>query len=732
MADLLPFVEAARQKKMEDATIRDYLAKKGHSPEEIDGAFSKLNVGASPDIGNTRITPSPQMQQELKQQPQYPQVRPNTPAMFGQDMATGGEQHQRDMLGKAVEYGVPAMVGLATGGMGALPAQAALSLPRALLMQVGANAAVTGASTLAGSMIRGRDPLAESFKQAAEATLADIVLSVGLPYIGRKVLSGVMMKGGKGAALTEGAEAARDVLAQRGKALSPSQMTGKVSGIGEAAEGFVRGSFFGAGPFKKGDAGRGEALESVYRELMNQLGDSTDRVRFGEVLRSILVGEVDPLTGKIVQGGVDAFIDGSKKSLYAASDALIDGKGITVPIDAFDDLLAQAEKFADTPEIGPAVKILQKYRPKEEVAAAGAIVHPTTGLPMQAGGVVPPTDIPLEDAIMAHRLINQGIKKAGGNEGVFKGLRGTNSRLQPLIEDAIAQGAGPDALDAWKTAEAFNAEKSELMKQAFVKAVKRKLVSNPSAVMEMLEGGGRANDALNQLERLWKYAETGGGGKVAGMQGLPDFEEAVLRPIRFDLLNRAFTPDGKLVAEGIQKYATGRFSPAALERIFGSGAPETIRKMDLAAQHLADKNYSERIIPKLVESGMAGSAVLGMATAEGSGVSVKAMKALGLMAVWNNGLARMMNNPKTLNRVLDGAIAGPTDSRFAQSVYNVLAVGASDLEKMRRQSAERWKAFTADGVLEREKERAANEAREQTFSAGMQMMDALGSAGVGP
>ena len=218
------------------------------------------------------------------------------------------------------------------------------------------------------------------------------------------------------------------------------------------------------------------------------------------------------------------------------------------------------------------------------------------------------------------------------------------------------------------------------------------------------------------------------------MKNLPDFEEAVLRPVRFNILNKAFdmTPDGRVVTGGIQKYVTGKFSETALERIFGQGAAEKLMKLDLAAQHLASKNFSERIIPKLVESGMVGSAVLGAATGEASGIGSKAIKALSLMAVWNNGLARMMNNPRAMNRMLDGLSFGPTDGRFSQAAYNVLAVGISEMEKMRKGDVKRWHAFTGEGVMQREKERAAVQQREQVFEAGKSALDVMGSVGVGP
>jgi len=716
------FVARARQSQIPEDTIKKVLKEKGHAEEEIAAAFGP-DTPTPPDAGAMNAIAPPGAS-----------GTPPPPPSAGT-----GETPQN-----AFQKAQGQSKALALGAEYALPAAVTLMMPESLLLTLGPKAApyvaggvsavATGAGTLLARQIEGKDPIMDQLKDASVAMAADVAINLGLSTAGRMIAKRVLKKGEVAKDVTgfhTMAKDAQDVLGEtvrdtklnwygapktgqwtRGDtgSLTMGGIEGTSSELAKTVEGFLRGSFIGKGKFKQADELNMNAIEEVYSSFISQMSNATDDVRFGKVLQSMTLGPPNPTTGKVERPQIfGEWINNTKNELYNSARSTYEGKGLMVNIES---VRQQMKKFEGSPEFDQAFAVMREYipAPTRTVPGKAAYQKPTGQLdsfgnevlevvPKEADTIVPVNEIPAERAILLKRDLNRALKGVGGKwQGDINAIAGQGSNLRREILTSL-QGAD-DAGAAFQLAEAFTGTAGTLHDNALIKGVTKKLSSNPTSVLSYIESAPRTADALDQLERMWSFARGGYSGKVPGAV-IPTFEDAVLRPLRFDILNKAYDPtNGAFNPKGI-KEAVKDYDPTTINRLFGPDGAERLEKISNAAAYLKDYNFPDKIIPTMVESGLLASVGFGAATGS-TGAAATAAKTLSAILLIDASLSRMFASPKLANRVIDGLSFGPTDSRFMASMYTLVSEGIADMTRMRQKNPQAAQFYSLEGYTKRQ------------------------------
>lgn len=646
-------------------------------------------------------------------------------------------QKRRDQItGMALQYGLPLAVGLA-----APPSTFAFLGPElAPVASILTNMAVTGLGTFGAAGLDNSKSLDDMVREGVSAATWDAAFGIVAPVAGRALARGLLtdktFKPLSG--LDKMAVDAGEVLSGKGMALTPD-MRPDASPLAKFVGGYLRGSTRESALFQKDNATKLAAIGEVYDGMMESVGAKTDAITLGNSIRAMLLGPTEESSGRIISGGMDAWIDQTKTAFYQKAEGYYAGK-VKVPYENARELLVEMSKFKDTEEIGPAYKALEKYmpenflneRPVKHAANMKSPLTPETrnaqiaelesklrgireNTSVMPGAVNKPTlledrlqtqldalkfdaewaqrgvtesraelpQIPIEDLIQAKRDVVSGIKASKGKQGRFKGLSGATDKINNVIYDEIQRQAGDDALAAFATAETFSAVSKSVHEQALAKSIVTKLKNNPSSLSAFMLQPSKLPDAIDQLERVWKLGTSGFEGlSPKGTAKLPSFEDGVKAPLRYLMLADAFT-EATGTYNSMQAVKTFEKYPVASKlKLFGAQDVDTWNKVVNAGAYLTDVKMIDRMVPRMMESGLLATAMFSgiSGNAEVAGSAAKSLLAIGMSAA---GLGRLFRNPKFAQNTLDGVLAGPASSRYVSAVQNLMAAGIAEMSEAR-------------------------------------------------
>jgi hypothetical protein len=687
MAELSPleqFVDSQRLQGYNDKQINNFLQSKGHTPDEISKALTHVipeeMTSKMQDIAST------------KKGDIGPPGLPNQPPSGTEKaIALQPETTQRKVGAFSLEYGLPTVAAFA------LPESLLLQLgSKAKYLQAGTSAVATGLGYLGAKTIEGTDPITETLRGASKAMLFDVAMNTVVPPAlrgaGRMLMTETTPGVKKG--MSKMAQDTQELLKEKGRSLTIGGMEGVSSEKAKTIEGFLRGSMFSGGRFKQTDQLNADVVESLLQDTLDQIGRFTTDARFGQTMRSIVLGNPDPITGRIKPGGLSAWIAQTKTNFYDMAENYYKDQDLIVDI---APMVEQMKKYKGVPEFEKAFALYDSYLPKTEKEIQ--ILGPSGKPVKKTVTEIETTEIPIEQAILLKREINMAISSARGGE--FKALSGQVNRVQDEIK-GVLNDFNPDALAAYETAEAFHGTSQALLEQKFVKVMKKKLEDNPTGVISFLEGGKNVNDAMEQLGRLWRLGETGFEGKAAAAN-IPNFEDAVMKPLRFHILTNAYQDTTGALNSAKLLDSVNKYSETTREALFGPDYKDRVEKIANAAAYLAAMRFPEKVMPKLVESGLIASSALAAAN-ETSGVAGKTLQTLGGLMFASMGLSKAMSNQKTSRRILDGLIAGPTDGRSMQAMFNLTSEGLAEWDRIKGKKSAKF--YTVDGYFERKQEEA--------------------------
>lgn len=663
----------------------------------------------------------------------------------------------KTMVGEGVRY--------------ALPAAVAFALPEAMLMQlpllsrmglsIGANALGTGMGDVAAGLIEG-----ESKETILKKASLDMLMSATMNTAGSVWRVGTQgaMQGGRKTGIELMAQDAQDVLQQGDLSLTPGGMAGVTTPRMRRAESFARGTSSGENIFAEGDALRMDQAQAMFDKMATDIGSVTDDVRFGETMAGMLMplrknagGPAPPTTGMPaeavrVRGQINQYIMDAKDALYGDWRTRMQARFMQGDRPAQVELggfLRELEPFRTAPEFEKVFKVVDKYAPQlkprspfvdvpEGAAQRGAagfreVLGEANGVagyqaPNRGSKVVgslpdarnQPVMVDVEDAVQLKRLINDAIDDVPGKKTAeLNALMHQSRELKRPIDDALRSSGYEDEANQLLLANKFAETSSDLLGSALIKSLMGKMVQSPTAVMGYLKGGN-IYQKLTDLEELWNFARTGMKGAVKPLENMATFEEGVLKPFRYSVLNEAYDN----VAHGFDptKVLTNlknKFQPYTLEKAFGPNYDEAVLKYVRAASYMQTLKFPEKMLPILMESGLLGTTAFQAAAANPQAAG-RSIKTLGAMYVFSYAVAKSFNNPKVANRILTHMAEGPQSSKFTSAVYDMTSIVVREMASSR---SEKERAFYRSGGMR------FGEAQPQMTNAEQQWSGAMAVGG---
>ena len=580
-------------------------------------------------------------------------VQEGAAAQVGEQMANP-QARSGEIAAGALQYGLPIAAGLAFPPS----AFAFLGAELAPVASVLTNAAVTGLSSFGADALRNDKSLDDMVRDGVSAATWDAAFGVVAPVAGRALARGLLRDSSFKplTALDDMGVSAGEVLKSKGMELTPD-MRPDASPLAKFVGGYLRGSTRESAKFAQDNATKLAAIGEVYSGMLESVGTKTDNITLGNSIRAMLLGPTEESTGRIVSGGMDRWIDQTKTAFYGKAEEYYAGK-VKVLFDKAEELLNEMARFKDTDEIGGAWDALNKAFNLDDAE-----------------------DVPIEALIQAKRDVNAGIRASKGKQGRFKGLSGASDRINTAIYDALQTQAGDDAVAAFATAETFSATSKAVHEQALARSIVTKLKNNPSSLGAFMLEPKKLPDALDQLERVWNLGTSGFEGlSPKGVAKLPSFEDGVKKPLRYLMLADAMTEQTGAfnpvkAAQTFEKY------PLSTKlRLFGTADVETWNKVVNAGTYLTDAKMVERMVPKMMESGLFATAMFSGLSGNPAvaGSAAKSLVAIGMSAA---GLGRLFRNPKFAANVLDGVLAGPASSRYVTAMQNLVSAGIAEMSE---------------------------------------------------
>jgi hypothetical protein len=623
-------------------------------------------------------------------------VNINTPST---DMYSTAKEAQDEIVNKRIQEAQPNFnQTVRTGAMvgaGALATAAGMAMsPAAFVPLAGraapyvsalANGAVSAAASLGIDLIGGeyRSP-EELLQNAGTAAFIDVASSLAIPPAGKWIAKKLFTTSNKlNSAMALRARDAQELLSSEGSSLPMGQMEGKSGAILGFGQSITDGSMFTEGSAKAARSDRVALLGDIYKGFMNKVGTEAGPVTMGNMLQGVLYGHYENYGTKYIPEGFAKWVGDTKTALFQKSDAYYTGKNFTAPKEAFDELKNALERYKDTDEIGPAYKALMSYMPEAKTIEASKIIDPSTGLPAIPKQTVQP-DMALEDLIFAKRDMNEALKKSGKDAGKVKGLAGAVERTNTVIDEAMLTQAGPEALAAYKLANEFHGTALGVQYQKFAEATIKQVAQSPETVLPFLMTPKDMPSKLKQLKNLWDFATEGMNGKVAVAE-IPTFEEAVRKPLRYNILVQAFDQGTGAFDEGKAWSIYNRYPREVRQELFGQEADAVWTKVANAGKYLADAKFAEKMVPKMLEGGLL--MTMGYQTLSGDqDQAVKAALTLGAFGMVAHGLSAVMTNSKLARSLLNDVAEGPGSGRFLQGLFNLEAVSMNEALKAKRRN----------------------------------------------
>ena len=617
-----------------------------------------------------------------------------------------GEQHSYGPLEAAYDVGVPG-IGGAVGTAGGLAGTAA-----------GAGTAAMAGETAKAEFERSRRGIptqtGEAVTALKEGRVSDALqgaydvfasnADVGAweaasQLIGNPVTKGILNVVARGArpvarkflmpktGLPEPVAATQKVLGEVGESLTAGQLNAHEKNFVYFLEGIASGSMFG-GLLKRKYRANFDKVQGIYKNYINQISTMMEPSEWGNIAKAAYNGELSLV--KILR---DEFWGSAREELAKLSgrtnlevdiSPLIDWFAVEAGKRGRRDVIKIMSNVNDF--LG--LKSLAEFKPNTDIAQMTYLIaQELQGAPRKLTAT--------QAADLLQRLNSLHDSSGAVSDHAADLLR--DPLVGKLREAARIDPAFSDVADTYLKANDFHRVTATRLQDGLLPQIMKTLKDKPTALTQFVHGGGAPYDNLMALkktyasERLMEPRVVKKTGEVlepqagAGTVGKPpfiNFERDIKRPLRYDLMQRAY------VTEGVEPHFSGDALMGELERMGMRLDPERgLVPGEYLDELFTDSHTGKKYFPRVLElaNALKGAATTGSGDTvfvkfAQAGVGVQAMTGqaapgfktrVAALFIGPLGLSKILADPRLLAETTSMLKAGPGTTAWSRGLATI-------------------------------------------------------------